>query len=468
LYPGHTWFLQLPIFASSLVAIAAVWWMLRQFALPKAVPYLGALVLATSPIVTMYSTHIKQYNFDIVFASVLLVLAERWRQHHRARTMYLIGGLSAFAILFSGSSYVVVVPLFVVAFHHALLERARLKSVVLAGVGAALVLTLDYMVWLRHLAHGMILGWTARGFLVDYSTWHTRAFSIQTMGTQFLNYMVSLGTGHAPDPAHRVTNLGLTIASVFFLALAAIVGRWLLPVLRWPTRPLGVGATAALTMTLAVAMAFARHDPFGGGRTDEILYPSFLLLVGLVVAAGWARVSRPALVRGGHMLVAVVIVCLSWMGWDHRTDYPGNALRTAVQKMNHLRQPGDVVVVDCWMSFTWMADGLPHAALSRDPSFYPWSQGFHITSTGNNVLFSENYFMPSWTYPYISKWTKRVWYVDERSGGTWPSASTTDPIIYTRNLTWFMQHGWVRTPTTIWGPHVAIMLLEYQGTTPTR
>jgi hypothetical protein len=465
LYPHHTEFLQVPIYCSSLVAIVAVFWMLRHFELWRPLPFLGALVIATAPIVTMYSTHIKQYNFDMIFASVLLVLADRWRRDPKPRTMYTIGAVSAFALLFSGATYVVVVPLFLVAAHQALLEPSRRRVVFLTGAGVAVVFALDYLVWLRHLAHGMIIGWTTRGYLFDYTSWHSRAFSIQTMGTQFLHYLLALGTGHRPDPSHRVTNLGLAIATLFFLALGALVAQWLWPLLRHPRRPLGRGATAALTMVLAVAMAVARHDPFGGGRTDEVLYPAFLLLVLLFLHHGVTRWPQTAVIRTALAGCALAAVSLAWMGADHRTDYPGNALRVVVTKLFALKQPGDAVVVDPWMSFTWMADGLPDAMIDQRPSFIPWSQGFHITGTGNNVIFSENYFTPGWAFPYISKYTKRVWYVTERSGRAWPSATNGDPLIPSRTYTWFLQNGWVCTKQAIWGPHTAAVLLEYHGTT---
>jgi len=162
-------------------------------------------------------------------------------------------------------------------------------------------------------------------------------------------------------------------------------------------------------------------------------------------------------------VVAVVVVSLSWMGWDHRVDYPGNSLRSLVTRMEQLRHPTDAVVVDPWMGFTWMADGLPNAAISQDPSQFPWSQGFHVVGTGGNLLFNENYFMPSYYFQFIKKYTHRVWYVTERSGGRWPNADDGDPLVNSKSYQWFMQNGWSLSPTVLFGPHTAILLLNYTG-----
>ena len=463
LYPQHTWFLQLPIFVTSVAAIVVLYWALRQFDLWRPLPLVGALLLAVAPILTMYATHLKQYNDDTIVACVALVLAERWRRQPSRRLAIQIALLSVTALFFSASTYLAIVPLVAIAAHTAFTQRAHLRAVLLFGGAAVASLAVVWVVWLRHLSNGMIVGWTTRGYLMDYSTWHSRAFSIQTMGTQFLHYLVSMPVGHKPDPVHRVTNLGLTLGCLFFLALGALLLRWLGPLIRHPRRALGVGATASATIALSVLMAFARHDPFGGGRTDEVLYPAFLLVVSLLVTALVRRLPGARARRVAALVVAVVVVSLPWMGWDHRVDYPGNSLRSLVTRMEQLRHPTDAVVVDPWMSFTWMADGLPNAAISQDPSQFPWSQGFHVVGTGGNLLFNENYFMPSYYFQFIKKYTHRVWYVTERSGGRWPNADDGDPLVNSKSYQWFIQNGWSLSPTVLFGPHTAIVLLNYTG-----
>jgi len=455
----QTWWLQLPAFVTGLMAIVAVYRLIKYFNFGETLSLLGALVIAASPIVIDYSSHLKQYNLDIIFTSLILWLAERWRRNHSMRGAVELALASSLALLTSASTIVVVAPVLAVAAISAWRQRARRTEIVVLGglVGATFVL--EWMVWLSHLSHGLYVGWRHRGYLLDTSNLHRFVFSLQTMGSQFFHWMLAMPTGHRPDPDHHITVLGLTISATAALVLVALVAPSIWQFIRRPFAEQSPFLAPALALSFSALLALVRRSPFGGGRTDEVIYPALLLLVASAFMTLAPRV-RQRFALAPRVLVVASVIALSFVGLTNRSHYPAIDIKSPVAQMEAVRLGSDGVVIDPWLGFTWAAADLPHFTVSREKSFFDWSQGFHINGDAT-YIFSENYFFPSWTYKYLDQHFSRLWYVAETGSPAWPATSANDRIYVTRNLADLLGRGWVMTSTKFVGSHVEVVLLQY-------
>ena len=457
--PDATWWSQIPAFFTGLIAIVAVYRLIKFFTFGETMALLGALVIAASPIVIDYSTHLKQYNLDIIFTSLVLWLAERWRRNYSLRGAWQLALASSIALLTSASTVVVVAPVLAIAAVSAWRDRARRRDVLVLGGLVGTTFVVEWMVWLSHLSHGLYVGWRHRGYLLDTSNLHRFVFSLQTMGSQFFHWMLAVPTGHKPDPDHHITVLGLMISATVAIVLVALVAPTLWHFLRRPFAAQSPLLGSALALSLSALLALVRRSPFGGGRTDEVIYPALLLLVASLLSR-WAPRVRQRFALAPRVLVVASVIALSFVGLTNRSHYPTIDLKGPVAGMEAARLPSDGVVIDPWLGFTWAAADLPHFTVSREKSFFDWSQGFHINGDATYV-FSETYFFPSWTYKYLDQHFSRLWYVAETGSPAWPATSPNDRIYVTRNLADLLSRGWVMTSTKFVGSHVEVVLLQY-------
>ena len=456
-----TWWAQIPAFVTGLIAIVAVYRLLKFFGSTETLSLLAALVIAASPIVIDYSTRLKQYNLDIIFACLILWLAEKWRRTPSLRGALTLALVSVLSLLTSASSIVIVAPVLGVAVLLAWREKARRlqAGALLAMVGAGFVF--EWIVWLSQLSNGLYVGWRNRGYLLDTRSFHKLAFSLQTMGSQFFHWMLDLPTGHKPDPDHHITLLGLTISALVALFLVTLVAGTLWRYLRRPLNTPEPLVIAALALAFSAALALVRRSPFGGGRTDEVIYPALLLLMAALFTQLQPRLQRVA-PQATKALVAIGVVALLFVGLSNRAHYPSIELKTPVTQMEAARQPGDIAVIDPWLGFTWAAADIPTFTVSRQKFLFDWSQGFHINGNAHYV-FSENYFFPSWVYPYLKDITTRLWYVAETGSPSWPATSPQDQIYVTRNLAALLKQGWYETGRSFSGDHVKIVELKFRS-----
>jgi hypothetical protein len=305
------------------------------------------------------------------------------------------------------------------------------------------------------------VGWRNRGYLLDTRSVHKLAFSMQTMGSQFFHWMLDLPTGHRPDPDHHVTILGLIIAALVALFLVSLVAGTLWRYLRRPLNMPEPLVVAALALTFSVALALVRRSPFGGGRTDEVIYPALLLLMAALFTQLQPRIKR-VIPQATKVLIACSVSALLFVGLSNRAHYPSIDLKTPVAHMEAVREPGDLVVIDPWLCFTWAAANIPKFAVTREKSFFDWSQGFHVIGAPPYV-FSEDYFFPSWFYPGLKNLTNRLWYVAETGSPAWPATSPQDEIYVTRNLAALLKQGWYETGRSFSGDHVKIVELKFRS-----
>jgi hypothetical protein len=464
LHPGATWWAQLPAFTFGLAGVVAVFALLRFFRAWWPLAYLGALVVAASPVAIDYSTRVKQFGLDLLLACLVLWLLERWRRSasHRDATLLAIG--CAGSLLVSATTLVVCAAVAMVAVVCGLAEpRRRGDALVVAGATAA-TLAVSYVLWLRHLSPSLHYGWTKRGYLLSTTSLHRVAFSFEAIGTGLFHWMlgVPLGRGRVST---AITPVGVALSLLAAAVLAAIVLPPLVGVVRRRGREPGPLVASALAVVLAVVLALLGRSPFGGGRTDEALYPSLLVLAAgaitpLVARAG-GRAWRVAL--AGVVVIAGVLV---GVGATHRASYPTTVLRPLARQLDAPRNTArsHVVVVDPWLTFTWAYDGLSPTAVSFAPTLLSWSQGFHVVSLDPDVVISSNYFFPDRSYSTLSARTQRIWYVASTVGHQSAVPGHPNDLEKTANYLYLRSIGWTPTGVYLTAPHTEAVLLAYHPT----
>jgi hypothetical protein len=459
LHPHTLWWAQLPVFIAGLATIIAVFLLLRYFKVWWPLCYLGAMIIAASPVAITYSTRIKQYNFDILLACSLLWLAERWRREPSRRSAIALGATCVASLLISGTTIVVIAPICAIVILLAYQERSRLRGALGVVVLAGTTLVVEYVIWLRRLSHGLHVGWTNRGYLLTFASLHKFFFSLQTMSTQFFHWMIGVPTGHPPDPSKAITLAGIIIAILVAAVFTVITGPQLWALVRHPRQAPSAFSVAAVSIALAVTLALITVSPFGGGRTDEVIYPSVLLLFGALVSklreshAHWTRI----------LLAGVVISAASCalVGERNRANYPSIDLKGLYAKLAPHIKKSDYVVVDPWLTFTWADDSLSSTGVAFNHTFFDWSQGFHVVSYKRNVVISDEYFFPNWVYGFIHEDTTRLWYVGETANSTSAQTSPVDALLSTRNLHYLRTHDWVPTNVAYRSTHTMALLMKY-------
>jgi len=456
LHPQATWWAQLPAFVVGLVGIVAVFFVLRYFSSWWPLPYVGALVVAASPVAVAYATRVKQFGVDLVLACLVLWLFERWRRSARLRDASLLAAGCASSLLVSTTTLLVCVPAAAVAVLSALTAADRRRGALLvAGVTGATLVASDVL-WLRHLSPSLHFGWTKHGYLLSTSSLHRIAFSLEAMGTGIFHWMLGTPLGRT-RLSTAITPLGVVLALVAAAVLAVIVAPPLVAFGR--RRSPGPLVVPALAVMLAIVLALLAKSPFGGGRTDEVLYPAILVLAAGAITAAAERFDERArrLALAG---VVVVVAVLVGVGATHRAAYPTSALRTLDAELRPHVRPGDVVVVDPWVTFTWAYDDLSPTAVSFAPTAFSWSQGFHIVSRTPSVDISTNYFLPDASYVTLSARTHRLWFVASTHSSGLPGRPLHMETTF--NFTDLLHLGWVRGGTEVVAPHAVAVLLVWR------
>ncbi len=467
LHPEVTWWAQLPAFVAGVAGVVAVYALLRAFRAWWPLRYLGALVVAASPVAIDYSTRVKQFGVDLLLACAVLWLFERWRRSGARRDAVLVAVACAGSLLVSATTLVVCAAVAVVAVLVGLIERERRGDAAVVATTTAGTLAVSYVLWLRHLSPSLHYGWTKRGYLLSTTSLHRVAFSFEAMGTGIFHWMlgVPLGRGRVST---AITPVGVVLALLAAAVLLAVCVPPLVAVVRRRGRAPGPLVASSLAVVLAVVLALLGRSPFGGGRTDEVLYPPILLLfagaITPLVARGTERARRVAV--AGVVVVAGVLV---GVGATHRAAYPTTDLRPLAEQ---LAQPVNVarsrvVVVDPWLTFTWAYDGLSATAVSFTHTQLSWSQGFHVVSLDPNVVISTNYFFPDRSYSALTSRTHRVWYVASTVGHQSAVPGHRNDLEKTADYLYLRSLGWTPTGVYLTAPHTEAVLLAYRPSAST-
>jgi len=220
--------------------------------------------------------------------------------------------------------------------------------------------------------------------------------------------------------------------------------------------------SSAISVSLAIFLALSMVSPFGGGRTDEVIYPAVLLLFAGAITTFATRAASAQSI--GRALVAAVLVAtgaLALVGHRNPAKYPTTELTALYAKLKPKVTPYQFIVVDPWMTFGWGVGGYTKTSVSFAHTLFDWSQGFHVVSDDSHVFISDQYFFPPGTWKYLHIYSHQLWYVGMTTSSSWPTPSPSDQLMTTRNYHALRVDGWVPTSMTLRTAHTIAILMNY-------
>ena len=293
LYPTATWWGQLPALIMGIASIPAIYYLFRYLRFDTWLQLSAALVVAVSPICIIYSTRYKEYGADFLLACLLIVLGERTRRHWRRRDICLLSAATVLSFAVSGSTIPVIAGVWLVVGATTRRDGRRLRDLMLpAGAALTVCLAIDEIFY-RHLSPYLNRDWSHSFF--------SHASPLAYIDS-VCRLLLSLYQG--------MTGSVLNGALVFLLLTGLVV----------------VGCSndtarsAMLTIGAALVACTLHAIPLGTGRTDEVLYPAFLVLIasGLQGLTHWFRKTTPK--RPWHRWCTVGIGLTLTVGAPHYRD----------------------------------------------------------------------------------------------------------------------------------------------------
>lgn len=344
LHPGATWWAQLPALVLGIAGIVAVFGLLRSFGFQRAYAYAAAVIVAVGPVTVTYSTRVKEYPADLLFACLVLWLADRWRRSPTPVRIAALGIASAIAIATSASTAAAVGGAVVLAVAMALPRRELRAQTAGLVAGLAATTILLYLAWLRHIPEQLRSNWRTHGFIVGYASLHEVAYSFQSVASGLTHGLLGVPITYTFSASALLAE-SMLLAVTTAIAIAALVLAPLVRAARSKGGDVDVTFSSAAGMVLGVLGAAAGLSPLGDGRTDEVFYPMLLVLGagGLSWAVAALRRRSP---RTSHQTramraacAAIVAACALWFGVSHRATYPPTGLTVVTSQLRgHLPQ----------------------------------------------------------------------------------------------------------------------------------
>ena len=463
--PHDTWFAQLPALVLGVAGIAAVYALIVSLGFSRLAAFAAGAAVMAGPVTIEYSTRLKEYPSDLLCACLVLWLADRWRRDPSTQRLVQLGVVAVACLWISASTAAVVggAAAMVVAVAWG---RRELRAPAAALVGAlALGSAGLWAVFLRHVPSQLRANWRTHGFLFGYSSGHHLAYTFQQTFSGLSHGLVGLPIPWTSSAsALRALPMALAIATV--IVLVAIVEPPIAEAVRARGRRVGATFAAAASVTLAVLGTLSGLSPLGDGRTDEVLYPSLLVLV--VSVATWltTRATASSRMRGAARVATACVVVAGALlfGAAHVGEYPPTGLSEVLAGVSRQLLFKDVVVIDGYEAFTYADDSAAGLwRVSFAPTEVPWPMGFHVVSLDATYAISTNYLQSDPQIEGLFKRTHRVWYVGPTIGGystaaptsIWPAAYPSPTCIALSDL------GFVGTDHFVTAPGVYAQLLVY-------
>jgi hypothetical protein len=409
----------LPLIAS--VAGAPVFFLVAlRMRLRYPAALLGAAMLLASPVLVSYSTRVKQYPFDLLFAIVVLGLgASVVRAPDSTRRWVLLGATGMVGLAVSFAVVGVVAAAVFVGYLAFWLHgrgrsvRARLwsrPSLCAAATGAfaaawyALVIAPTLSPALRDFWSGFYLS-EPRGVPNRAPFWHIIDTAHDGLLAHDWRLVQSLARGAFTGP---------TTALVVAFAVATV-----LVAIRRPFHALLFG----LPVASAVVASLLQIAPFGGGRVDAWLYApiTFMIVSGVDVVLEWIhdprrraeRVERPRTrttardVVVGAVVVGLAVVWLLNIPEPEVFTWPNIA--PLVREMERSRSADDLVVVGGPLMFNYALDA-PQRFTTRVSD----RNATHFTPIveGVNAMNWADYPAPMREFAHRLAGTTDVWLLD--------------------------------------------------------
>lgn len=303
----------------------------------------AATLIALSPAHISLSGRIKQFTVETLLVAGLLLVAGRVCDRPGAPGRWaVLAILSLGAIVISAMTAVVVVGTYLAAGLAALRDRggaairgAAVSGSAVAGISLAWwVLRLDTQVTagLTHFWRDRLIEWSGDPAVLVADVWH---------------HFVYLAEWFAPLPAPLLG--GLLLVGLVVLT----------------HRDVTTGTLLATPIIVLATLSVLRLAPFGGGRTDLVIYPA----LALATAGAIDGVARRSYRTGIGVTALTLAALLAWPGtaptderhrppqgrppgilvagrWPYPQPYPLTDVRPLVEELEERREPEDPVLLD--------------------------------------------------------------------------------------------------------------------------
>jgi hypothetical protein len=420
---GSSWWAQLLPFIAGVGGIVAIYFLVRFWGLARWLALSAALVVATSPIPTQYSAHVKEYSTDFLLACLVLWRGETARRSPTKRSLIILGLDSAVAVVISAAILPVIVGCWAAVLFCHLRDRDAVRRIVAGGIAVAAFLGLVYLLFFRNVTDVLHRYWVNGGAFLDHSSIHALWDSL-SFAVSVLTVGVFAPAGHTNIYGGATWTDGRVFLPAALLVIVLCIG----------ATARGRAAPPGLTLLAAVGASLVGTIPLGTGRTDEVLYPAIVLLAALglhqIVQSLSERTGdrRHGRIIGSAVLGLVVILfaglTLNSYSVRHPNGYPEVNVRQLTAIMKAHFQPGDWVLVDPYTRYDWT---LYEANQVHVVFGHSWGAGFTVVSDQPNVFLSpsepwEDGYNP---HQWVSKVAQagRLWYF-----GTWYLNRNQDPV----------------------------------------
>jgi hypothetical protein len=431
LYPGSTWWAQLPELAAGVAAIPATYFLARHFGFRRVAGLALACVVSVSPICIVYSTRVKEYSTVFLVSVAVLWAAETTRRQPDRSRLMVLTALSVAAFAVSASLGPVIAGVWIALALCALKTHQRLRAVIVSGAATAALCGVVAAVFYHALSPALTRYWSG-------------------------NY-ISLGSGFYVTARRSLSSL---YANLLHLTGIAPTGQLVLVVVVLVLSVLGAFRNAAMlgpacAAVVALGLSVAQRAPLGTGRTDEYLYPVLLLLLASGVVRFWAAARDhldPVHLRAVGTSIAFVSVVLAGAliadSIASPTPYPGVGVQALVSALRQDAEPSDHIVVGELTRYPWAFYEDHPLRLRFGPD---WATYFTVTSTNPKVFIAPSEYYESGSQP--SRWVgafrndHRLWFV------------VTPPLSLNPTYAALVHQGW-HPARTLHAAGCAAILLE--------
>jgi hypothetical protein len=473
---SSTAFIQLLPFTASLLAIAAVWWLVRTIGGRMWTRVLVTTFAAANPLNVIYSMRVKEYSVEVLLGLLLLICLAKAVQGPSARRSIALLALSVVACVTSGALVLFVGGVLVsFAIQGLRAHRQRDRYWMATVVGTCVAMVGSFLAFYDHLPPLLNREWAPLEFNSGNpnSLVHTIGVMGSGIATGFLG--LHLETQSFPrefDLTGAGFDAAFITAGVVFVALLALIGGSL-----WLTRsPITAAGTCAIASSavimIAILAAVTGHAPLGGGRTDLWWYPAVWCLAAIVIEAAFRRFSPGVRrleepVRRSITVVAAVLLAVTAVlfGFHYRSVYPTQDLRALFAQNQAQLRPTDWIYVEPAEAYVWALYGLgpfhiQFDTATNDPSDTGWRVVIDKFDAQERVILDPS---------SVCARTSRIWWIGKNASEFTPAAeSVVGPrhmriVAPTGSFANLLDLGW-RQSEIILGRGVSAILYTHPGT----
>jgi hypothetical protein len=387
---SSTAFIQLLPLVTSLLSIAAMWWLVRTIGGRLWTRVIVTTLAAVNPTAVEYSTRVKEYSVELLLGTLLLICLAKVIQRPTPRRSMILLALAVAACLTSGVLVIFVggvLAAFVIQGVRE--ERQRDRYWIATVVGSAIAMGGSYLVFYDHIPPHLQHFWAPFEFGRSTSSPLTHTFGI--IGNGIAHGFIGTPLQVGPFPyTYFLSSNGWTVAIltavVVFALLIALMAFSL-----WTTRSeVSAAGSAAIASSAVIALAIfasiTAHAPLGGGRTDLWWFPAAWCLLAIVIEAAFSRLAptvgtlsnaaRRAIAVGGAILLVVVAVPY---GIYFRAWYPGQDLRALFSQHQSQIRPTDWIYLSLYNTFAYALYDLGPYHIVFDSGDVHTGKGWSVT-----------------------------------------------------------------------------------------